>query len=101
MKDQRYKDDTIKFIGTKTPAAITKSPILKSDGTMYHVANTIMVLMQFYMNTKQSNENEDQDSRITNATDWEMMQKKYTTKCGVDNHLDQVSTDASEALIGY
>jgi hypothetical protein len=75
IKAQQYKDDTLKSISKKTPAAPTKPPLLKSGGTMYSVNNTIMVLMQCYMNTKQRNDREDQDLRNPNATDWEMMQK--------------------------
>jgi hypothetical protein len=50
---------------------------------------------------KQSNGREDQDTRNPKATDWEMMQKCYMTNVGVDNHLDCLSPDASDALIGH
>jgi hypothetical protein len=52
------------------------------------------------INTKQSNNKEDQDSRNPDSTDWETMQKCYMTNCGTDRHLDELSTDASDALIG-
>ena len=74
MKAKQYKDGTIEAISKKIPAA-TRPPNLKSDGTMYRVINTIMVLMQCYISTKQSNDKEDQDSRNPKATDWETMQK--------------------------
>ena len=62
IKAQQYKDDTLKSICKKTPAAPTKPPLLKSDGTMYSVLSTIMVLMQCYMNTKQRNDREGSNS---------------------------------------
>lgn len=75
--------------------------MLKSDGTMHCVIKTIMLLIQRYMNTKQGNASNDQDTRSPKATDGEMMQKWYMSKVGFDNHLDQLSPDVSEALIDY
>ena len=100
VKATQYKDDTINAI-TKKTAASTRPLILKSDGTMYCVINTIMVLMQCYMNTKQSNNKEDQDSRNPKSTEWETIQKRYMINCGVDRHINELSTNASEALLGY
>ena len=50
---------------------------------------------------EKSNNRGKQDMRNPKATDWDMTQKKYMTKVGINNHLDNLSPDASDALIGY
>ena len=63
--------------------------MLKSDGAMYRVLNTIMVLMVCYMKTKDSNGSDVQDTRNPKGSDWEMLQKTKMTKVGVNSNLDQ------------
>lgn len=97
MKAQGYKN-SLTSAHRKKSKATTKPDCLTEDGTMFRIANTIAEQKDAFIETKNSHDQGDQDTRRAKAIAWETMQKHYASDTVSLNKLSAVSY---EALLGH
>jgi hypothetical protein len=97
MKAQDLKDQIKGAIREKTAAAVKPTCITK-DGSLFRVVNTIIQKEEWFIETKGSHDQEDQDSRRPKPAAWQLMCEFYNSK---DVAAEELSPYAKTKLIGF
>jgi hypothetical protein len=82
----------------KSKSLPTKPLCITEDGTLYHVINTIIQKKECYIETTNSHDKDDQDTRDRKASAWQIMCEEYNW---LGESLDQLSPLGRRALVEY
>ena len=96
MNAKSFKEQIKAPLKSKSPA--TKPLCITKDGTLFRIINTIIRNKECYIETKNSHDREDQDSRNPKSSAWQMMCEVYNSS---EEALDHLSPLGQRAMVGY
>ena len=97
-KAQGYKNEVKGALQRSSSSKNKKPECITVEGTLYRVINVIMLNTEDFMNTWDSHDKDDTDTRSPKPVSWQHLHNSYDSK---ESKLKVISPSAKDDLLGY